>query len=57
MVYTGYTKSIPVPMFSDLERDYARRENIRYKQLATFVTTTQLLAKYFRAKPNNTIGK
>ena len=34
-----------VPRFSDLGRDYARKENMEHKQLAAFVATTQLLIK------------
>ena len=41
-----------VPRFGDLERDYARQENMEYEQIAAFVATTQLLANYSRTKEN-----
>ena len=41
-----------VPRFGDLERDYARQENMEYEQFAAFVATTQLFANYSRAKEN-----
>ena len=39
-----------VPRFSDLEGDYACQENVENKQLAAFMATTQLLARYSHAK-------
>ena len=41
-----------VPRFGDLERDYTRQENVKYKQFATFVATMQLLTIYARGKEN-----
>ena len=41
-----------VPRFGDLERDYARRENLEYEQFVAFVATTQLLANYSCGKEN-----
>ena len=39
-----------VPRFSDLEWDYAHRENLEYEQLAAFVAAMQLLMNSSRVQ-------
>ena len=40
----GYSRKLRfhAPRFSDVERDYARQENVDYEKLAAFVATTQV---------------